>query len=197
MKRLKRSKNFKALSRAVGVVAAVVVIVSGVTFAALQSQQNVLAGNTIETATANLQLSTDGTNYGNSHAGFDFNDLVPGGQPEPVAGYPVYLKNAGGTPLSIKLAIISVPSNLDNVDLSKVSILLTTVGSGSGPQSFSLQSLVAGSANGGLAINSGNLVSGLSQQYKLQVAMSGDAVTGSSASLSNIDFAFSGLAQGN
>jgi hypothetical protein len=48
---VKRSKNFKALARALGVVSAVVVVVSGVTFAALQSQQNVLAGNTIETAT--------------------------------------------------------------------------------------------------------------------------------------------------
>jgi hypothetical protein len=191
---MKRSKNLKALLRAVVVMAVVIVAVSGVTFAALQSQQDVLSGNTIETATANLQLSTDGVTYTNSHAGFDFNNIVPGGQAQPLTGYPVYLKNAGGTPLALKLAVINTPSNPDNIDLSKVSLLLTTVGSGSPSQSFSLQSLMAA---GGSAISSGNLVNGVSQQYKLQISMTADAVSGSSASLGSIDFAFSGQAVSN
>jgi len=194
---MKLSTNYKALTRAVGVVAATVVVVSGVTFAALQSQQDTLTGNTIQTATANLQLSTDGISYSNSHPGFDFNELVPGGQAVPVSGYPVYLKNAGGTALALKFAVSSLPSNPNNVDLNKVNVLLTTIGSGGAPQSFSLQSLMSASASGGLPITSGNLASGATQQYKLQVSMSSDAVTGSSASLGNIDFSFGGLAQSN
>jgi hypothetical protein len=192
---MKPSKNFKVLARALVVVSAAVIVVSGVTFAALQSQQDTLAGNTIETATANLQLSVDGYSFTNSHAGFDFSNLIPGGQAQPVTGYTVYLKNAGGTALSLKLALTSVPANPNNVDLSKVNVLLTTVGSGTGAQSFSLQALMTASTTGGLDITSGNLASGATQQYKLQIAMASDAISGSSASLANIDFAFSGLAQ--
>ncbi|HXE10222.1 MAG TPA: hypothetical protein VN554_02240, partial [Verrucomicrobiae bacterium] len=101
---------FASSVRAISVIVAVLVMVGGVTFAALQSQQDTLAGNTVETATANLQLSTDGTTYGSSRSGFDFNNLVPGGQAVPAAGYSVYLKNNGGTPLALKMAVSSVPT---------------------------------------------------------------------------------------
>ena len=193
---MRRFKNFKATVRALGVMSAVVVAVSGVTFAALQSQQDTLTGNTIETATAHLQLSKDGTSYSDSLASFDFSNLIPGGSAQPVAGEPVYLKNAGGTSLALKLAVSSVPINPDNVDLTKVNVLLTTVGTGAGIQSFSLQSLIDASATGGLDVN-GNLDSSVTQEYKLQVSMTSDAVINSGASLGNIDFAFSGLAVTN
>jgi hypothetical protein len=192
---MNRSRNIKALVRTVGVVAAVMIIAGGVTFAALQSQQDTLAGNTIETATADLRLGTDGVNYSNSHAGFDFDNLVPGGQAVPTTGYPVYLENLGGTPLAIKLAVSSVPTNPNNVDLSKVNVLLTTVGSGTGMQSFNLQSLMAASSVGGLPINSGNIANHNAVEYKLQVSMDSDAISGSGATLGNIDFVFSGVAQ--
>ena len=192
---VKRSNNFKALARALGIVSAAVILVGGVTFAALQSQRNTLAGNTIETATANLLLGTDGTTFGNSHAGFDFNNLIPGGQAVPATGYSVYLKNDGGTALALKLAVNSVPTNPNNVDLSKVNILLTTVGSGSGAQTFSLQALMAAAATSGLDITGSHLSVGTTQQYKLQISMAADALTGSVAALGNIDFTFTGLAQ--
>lgn len=194
---MKRFKKKIAMLRAIGVVTAAVIIVSGVTFAALQSQQDTLTGNTIETATANLQLSTDGTNYSDSHSGFDFNNIVPGGQAVPTTGYPFYLKNFGGTPLSLKLSVTSAPSNPNSVDLNKVNVLLTPVGTGTSVQTFTLQSLIAGSSGGGLAITSGNLASVASQQFKLQVSMTSDAVSGSGASLGSIDFSFSGTAVSN
>lgn len=193
---MKRSKNFKALLHATAIMAAFAVVVGGVTFAALQSQHDTLAGNTVETATAHLLISTDGTTYGDSHAGFDFNNLVPGGQAVPTSGYSIYLRNDGGTSLALKLAVSSVPSNPNNVDLSKVNVLLTTVGSGNGAQSFSLQSLMTASATGGLDVTSSNHMNvGVAQQYKLQVSMNSDALTGSVASLGNIDFTFTGVAQ--
>jgi len=75
-----RKQNLtKSLIRAFGVMAAVAVIVSGVTFAALQSQQAKLTGNIIQTATANLQVSPNGSSYANSLDGFAFQNLVPGG----------------------------------------------------------------------------------------------------------------------
>jgi hypothetical protein len=191
---MKKQSNRTAIFRAIGVIAVLIVIVSGVTFAALQSQQDTLTGNTIQTATANLQLSTDGTSYNNSHAGFDFTNIVPGGAAMPTAGYGFYLKNGGGTPLTLKLAVTSTPTNPDGVDLSKVSVLLTTVGSGTPIQTFSLQSLLT---NGGVSLTGNSLATGAAQQYKLQVSMTTDAVSSSSASLGNIDFAFSGTAASN
>lgn len=192
-----RFKKFKALTRACAVVGLVLTIAGGLTFAALQSQQDTLSGNTIKTANANMLLSVDGANYSNSQPGYDFNNLIPGGAAMPLTGYSVYLKNTGATALGLKLAISSAPSNPNNVDLSKVNLLLTTVGSGSGTQSFSLASLIAAAASGGLDITSGNLASGMSQQYKLQISMASDSLTASSATLGNIDLAFNGLAVTN
>lgn len=192
-----RRDRHMALLRTAGMAAAFTVIVSGVALAALQSQQDTLTGNTVETATANLQISTDGVNYGNSHAGFDFNNIVPGGQPIPVTGYAFYLKNSGGTPLSLKMAVSTTPVNPNGVDLNKVNVVLTPVATGTSAQTFTLQSLVSGFSAGGLAITSGNLAGGASQQFKLQVSMAADAVSGSTASLGNIDFSFSGTAVSN
>jgi hypothetical protein len=188
---VRRIRKIKALLRAGGIVASVAALAGGVTFAALQSQQNVLSGNTIETATANLMLSKDGNSFSNSQTGYDFSNIIPGGPAVPTAGYPIYLKNNGGTPLALKLAVISTPSNPNNVDLSKVNVLLTIVGVTAPVQSFPLQSLVNGSAAFG-TLDTSNTV-----EYKLQVSMATDAVTGNSAALGNIDFAFSGSAVSN
>ena len=191
---MKRFHNGRALVRAVGVVASVVIVVGGVTFAALQTQQVKLTGNIIETATANMQLSSDGVNYTTSQSGFAFSNVLPGGQPVPQSGYNVYLRNNGATPLALKLAISSTPSNPASVDLNKVNLILTPVGGGS-PQTFSLQSLIAGNASGGSAITApAELFVGNTAHFTLQISMAADAITGSSASLGNIDFAFSGLA---
>ena len=194
---MKQFKNFKALTRAMGVAAAAVVVVSGVTFAALQSQQVKLTGNVIQTATANLLVSPDGTNYSAAQSGFSFSNLVPGGQAMPANGYPFFLKNGGGTPLALKFALSSTPSNPDAVDLNKVNVIVTPNGGGS-PQSFTLAALISANASGGVSILTPSaLMPGASAQYTLQVSMTSDAVTSSSASLGNIDFAFTGLAQSN
>ncbi|HSW85076.1 MAG TPA: hypothetical protein VLF79_00480 [Candidatus Saccharimonadales bacterium] len=194
---IQRFKNSRTMLRALLVTAAVVIVVSGVTFAALQSQEDILTGNTIETATANLQISKDGSNFGNSQTGFDFANLVPGGSAQPATGYSLYLKNSGSAPLALKMSIASIPTNHDNVDLSKVSVLLTTVGSGTSAQSFNLDGLIAAASTGGLSVSGANLTNGSIQQYKLQVSMASDAINGSSANLSNIDIVFNGVVQPN
>ena len=188
-------KRYRAWLRAAGIVPAIVVIISGVTFAALQSQDNTLTGNTIATATANLQISTDGVTFTNTQPGFNFNNIVPGGAAMPVAGYPIYLKNAGGTPLTIKMLETKAPTVTGNANLDKVSILVTTVGSGNSAQSFTLNSLL--SAVGGETIGTTNLDPGQTQQYKLQASMTADAVNASSASITGVDLLFSGTAVSN
>jgi hypothetical protein len=194
---MKRSGKFKALTRAAGALIAALVVVSGVTFAVLQSQQIKLAGNTIQTATANLLLSSDGTNYSSSQSGYNFSNLVPGGSAMPASGYPIYLKNSGGTPVALKFAVSSTPSNPDNVDLSKVNVIIMPVNGGA-TQVFTLQALIAANTTGGLSINTpAQFLASDTMKYTIQVSLASDANIGSSASLGNIDFAFTGVAVTN
>ena len=196
---MKRSTNIKVLSRSVMIMASVIVMASGVTYAALQSQQIKLTGNTIETATANLVVSTDGQFFASSKTGFAFNNLIPGGSPSPWDGYSMWLKNSGGTPLTLKLAVSSVPTNPNNVDLTKVNIILTPIGANAGaPQTFNLESLISSNLTGGLALTSPvQLFVGNTQQFTIKASMAIDAITSTSASLGNIDFAFTGQAVSN
>jgi hypothetical protein len=191
---MKKSKRIRSLKRSVAIATLLVGLAGGAAFAALQSQQNTLTGNTISTATANLGIGSDGVNFTTSQSGFEFDNVVPGGAAVPATGYSFYLKNNGGTPLAIKFYVSSTPSNPGNVDLTKVNVILTTVGTAT-PQTFTLKSLIDANATGGVQISTANLNPTYSQQYKLQVSMAADALTGSSASLGNIDFSFRGLAQ--
>ena len=186
--------NFKALLRALTVMGVVMIIVSGVTFAALQSQQAVLSGNTIESATADLKISTDGTTYTSSRTGFDFPGVVPGGPAVPAAGNSFYLKNSGTTASQVKLAVSTTPTNLSGVDLAKVSVIITRVPGGTS-QTFTLASLISTYADGGTPL-SDILTAGSFSQYKMQISMTSDAFTGGGAALGNIDFVFIGGAQG-
>ena len=193
--RFKRSNA--AVIRALVVMVSVTSLTAGVTFAGLQSQQSKLTGNVIQTATANLQISNDGNYYGDSQTGFSFANLVPGGQAMPLNGYSVYLKNAGGAPLSLKLAVSSPPSNPDGADLTKVTVLLKPV-SGGPTQTFNLQALMDAATTGGLAITSpSQLNPNVVVQYTLQVAMNSDAVNGQGATINNIDLSFTGVVTAN
>lgn len=193
---MKRSRRTVPIIRALTMVIAVAGLTGGVTFAGLQSQQSKLTGNIIQTATAHLLVSNDGSNYGSSQTGFSFANLVPGGQAMPLSGYPIYLKNAGGAPLSLKLAVSSPPSNPDGADLTKVNVILKL--SSGQTQTFSLQSLVDSAATGGVTVtNPSQLNPNVVSQYTLQIQMASDAVNGPSATISNIDFSFSGIVVSN
>jgi len=192
---MKKFKNLKGWRRSTSVALAILLVTGGVAFALLQSQQDTLTGNTIETATAAMQLSLDGKGYSDSRTGFDFNNLIPGGSAQPAAGNMVFLKNEGTVPLDLKLAVTSVPTNTTGVDLSKVNVILTPVGGNGTAQSFGLQDLMAAAPNGGSDIAGNGLAPSISQEYTLQISMDADAVNGPSASLGNIDLAFNGVAQ--
>lgn len=175
------------------VLAMLLVLLTGVTFAALQSQTKITSSN-ITTTTANMQISQDGTTYTSSVDGYNFGEIVPGGAYMPATGYPVYLKNAGGSGLSPKLAVSSTPTNPNNVDLTKVNVIMTSAQNGE-VQTFSLQSLIDAHATGGLALTSLSvLFPGQSYRFNMQASMTKDAFVGSSASIGAIDFTLTGTA---
>lgn len=181
--------NFRSLKRTILISIIVLGLAGGVAFAILQSRQNLLTGNTISTATANLLISNDGVNYSESVPGFDFSNIIPGDLPVPAEGYPVYLKNSGSVPLALKLSIANTPSNPGAADLAKINIALTAVAGEAASQGFTLESLV----NGGMPVPGGNLARGETRQYKIQALTADDIEPG--AIISNIDFAFVGLAR--
>ncbi|MDB5185375.1 MAG: hypothetical protein JWN38_1183 [Candidatus Saccharibacteria bacterium] len=179
----------KPFVRAFVVITAVVTMVTGVTFAALQSEVNILHGSTIQTAAAHLQLSTDGVGYANSLDGFNFNSLIPGGPAAPVGGYKLYMHNDGDTKLKVKLSAADGFISENGIDLSKVHvILMPSTGAGN---NVILQDLIAANKTGGVALpNVAPLNPGQTVSFAMSVQMDADALSGSTATISNLDFVF-------
>ena len=181
------------LVRVAVIVSVLLTLVSGVTYAALQSQSK-LTDSSIQTATANLLVGRDTSTLSNTSAGYAFNNLIPGGTLTPSGGYPVFLKNAGGTPLSLKFAVSSIPTNLNGVDLSKVTVHLNSTASGQS-QAFQLQALVDSYATGGSTITLVPvLFSDQTHPFTMQVSMAKDAFDGQTAAIGAIDFVITGTA---
>lgn len=185
--------NLQPFLRSILVLSSIGIITTAATFATLQSQQAVLAGNTINSATAALIVGTDGTTFGNSKTGFNFTNVVPGGPAVPAAGNPAYLKNNGSANLSIKMAISSTPTNLNNVDLTKVFVEISRAETNF-DQTYSLKSLMDSYATGGTLLND-VVNSATTAQYLLRVSMSADAFNNTNGvTISGVDIVFTGLA---
>jgi hypothetical protein len=193
---MKRLTNLGVWLRLFGAVIIGGIVTTGVTYAALQSQQAILSGNTIASATAALQLSKDGGNYSSSATGFDFAGLVPGGaaMPTQTGGYPLWLKNTGSAPLNLNIAVSGTPTTTGDIDLSKVSLILTPVTGGGTAQTIPLSTLISNGTGATTALSVPTLTSGTTMQYKIQVQMAADAFTGSSATISNLNLVFAGTA---
>jgi hypothetical protein len=174
------------LVRAALVLGSVGVLVTGVTFAALQSQQASLTGNSIQSATADLRIGTSASSFDVSRSGFTFKDVVPGGPAMPVDGQIFYLKNYGTAALTLKVVVGSVPINTSSVDLSKVKLQITRVDNDV-VQTASLQTLTSTGLVLTDPINATSVV-----QYKLRASMDEDAFNGTGVALSGIDLVFSG-----
>lgn len=180
-----------AAGRLLLVVGAVLALIGGITYAALQAQHAKLTGNTIQTATAALQLSQDGTTFASSLPGYTFSDVIPGGPAVPANAPTITLKNVGSAPLMLKFYVATAPNNPDNVDLGKVHIILTPI-SGAAVQNFTLAQLVQAGINGISLPSPSQLGPGLTAAFKLQVSMEGDATNASSATINNLEFSFGG-----
>jgi len=178
------------LARAIIVVAAVAVLATGVTFAALQSQSATLTGNSISTATADLRIGTTVSTFSNTRTGFSFTNVIPGATASPTDGNSFYLKNYGASTMVLKAAISSVPTNVSSVDLSKVYIVFTRVDTAA-TQQLSVASLVTANTTGGTTLTD-TLAGGAIAQFKTQVVIDDDAFSGQSATIGGIDLIFNG-----
>jgi hypothetical protein len=179
------------IARAIAVLSAVGLITTAVTFAAIQSNGNVLTGNTIQTATAALQISTDGSSYDNDVPGFTFSGLVPGGKAQSAAigSSTVYLKNNGTSALTLALTIPTPPTLTGTVDLAKVSLQLVPLANTNAVQTIPLASLTTGQW---VSVANSSVAKGAVVQFHLQVVMDADAVSGNGATISNLNLSFSG-----
>ena len=186
---LAKLKNQAALLRAALVVAVLAALVTGVTFAALQSQQATLTGNSIQSATADLRIGTSQSTFDASRSGFTFKDIVPGGAAVPADGNTFYLKNYGTATLKLKLNLGSTPVNTANVDLDKVRLVLSRVDTASADQTVTLKEL----KEDGLVITD-PINAATIGHYKLRAMMDNDAYQGTGAAISGIDLVFSGTA---
>ncbi|HEX5744452.1 MAG TPA: hypothetical protein VFX84_03335 [Candidatus Saccharimonadales bacterium] len=195
---LKKLRPRRAGKPSLGAMLAVLAVSGGVAFALLQSHAS-LTGNSVTTGTAGLLISPNDTNYSNTYAGFSFSGIVPGMQASQTEHF--LLKNTGTTPLAIRFGVTSTPANPSGIDLSKVHVMLapysTETYMPTTPLDFTLQSLVeAGDA--GVAVEYPSMLSvGMKEEYNVRIAMDADAVDGNSASLSGIDFGFTGVAAAN
>jgi hypothetical protein len=189
-------KTMRPLMQAMGIITAVMVLVTGVTFAALQSQQAVLKGNSLATAMAELKISKDNSNYATVVDGYTYSNLIPGGSPTPSNGNPIYLQNTGSVALAAKISVNEALSNPNNVDLSKVHVILLPFGGGT-LQNITLKDLVAASATGGIALAGGGLNhvnAGGNAGFAMQIMLDSDATSGSSANIGNLIFNFDATA---
>lgn len=189
---MRRIANYGPLLRAVGVLSAVGILVTGVTYAALQSQQAVLSGNTIKSATADLRIGTSASTFAPSRSGFTFADVMPGGPAMPADGNTFYLKNYGSAVMNLKVAVANTPTNAASVDLTKVFVLLTRVDSGA-QQTLSVQDLVESQTAGGKALTD-PITNGTVAEYKVRAMMAADAFsgTGVDVTVGGIDLVFTG-----
>lgn len=187
---MRRFRKISPVVRAISVMAAAGVITTGITFAALQSEGSALTGNKIESATAALQIRTDGSEYKTEQPGFDFPGVVPGGPAVPEPGHNVSLHNAGTAGLNVALSVSARPDiDNDTVDLSKIYVLLTPAAPKTGDsQRFSLESLLSGPQ----AITGSHLGEGVGETYTMQVSMDGEAFDGPGLTISNLDLVFTG-----
>lgn len=177
-----------------GIITALVMLAGGVAYAALQSQQVKLTGNTIQTASANLMISADGINYNSTQPGYNFSGIVPGGPAVPTGGQKVYIKNTGNAAVVLKMFVNSTPTNPDSVDFNKVTIVITPIGGGT-TQTVSLQTLMSSQSTGGITLSTPiSLAAGSSAGYSVSISMATDAVNGSSATIGGVDFVFTGIA---
>lgn len=186
------SKTF-AIVRSLAIMGAVGVITTGATFAALQSPSASLNGNIINSATADLRISTNGTVFTvPSVTGFTFDGVTPGGAAVPSGGDSFYLKNYGSANLAIKVAVSSNPSNVSNIDLTKVHLIFTRVDTGGSAVSLTLKSLIDSYAGGGTALGD-TISAGTTASYSLRVSMDSDAISSSGGgSIAGLNISFTG-----
>ena len=193
-------RSISPIVRAVGVIGAVAILVTSITYAALQSQVT-LTNNTIATGTADLQIAsassgtaeTPGTcgTFGDTAPGFAFAGVVPGGADSQTESF--CLRNNGTSALMLKVKSPTVsplwttsPSSA-TVDNTKVSLTITC-DNGAGSVTDTLANFLAGD----VSFASSSLPATTNSKCTAKVHMDATAFSGESATLANFDLVFTG-----
>lgn len=162
-------------------------VLLGATFAALLSNFSVIGGSTITSASAYLRVSTDGEHYNEQVSGFDFTNIMPGLNPQPVPGKFVSLRNDGTSRLELHLNVD--PLQTANIDTSRVYLAFTRTDTGSLEQ-YPLSSLTSGQLTQlNVILNPGQHI-----DYTMQVRIDEGAIadTTQPVVLSGINLVFDG-----
>lgn len=179
------------LLRATGVIGVVAAMVTGVTFAALQSQAT-LTDNTISSGTAELLINNTENEgvEGATDTGFNFTGAIPGGAASNSHNFTLH--NTGTTPLTINVGMPALPTwtvtPSGSVDNTKVALNITCTG-----PSLSVAATVQNIWFSTAAM-SGTLGVGETASCTAKVTMDAAAFTGTSASSSTFNLVFTGTA---
>lgn len=180
------------IARSVAVIGGMVALITGVTFAALQTDTVTLANNTISTASAEL-LIWNGSEFTNTSQGFAVTNLIPG---EGSDAYPFYFKNNSAFDLKLS-AHVGGPVDITGITggASNVKIKFTDKGSGE-VTNTTLQALIDNDVNleGVLGANAqGNAGVPVTEgNYTVEFDIDPAAVQGSGANVGTFDLEFTG-----
>lgn len=159
----------------------------GLVYAALLSNPSIVRGSTITTASAYLRVSTDGQHFNEQVSGFDFTNIMPGSNLQPVPGKNLSLRNDGTSRLELRIK--ADPLQATNIDLARVYIAFTRSDSGSAQQ-YALSALTSGRLTKlGIILNPGQRI-----DYTLQARVEEGAIpnTTQPVVLSGINLVFDG-----
>jgi hypothetical protein len=186
-----KKKRVSPLLRATGIIGVVAALVTGVTYAALQSQAT-LTDNTISSGTASLLINNteNATAEGATDTGFNFTGVIPGGASSNSHNFTLH--NTGTTPLKINVGMPALPTwtvtPSGSVDNTKVTLNITCTG-----PSLTLNTTVQ-TAWFSTAPMTGTLGAGETASCTANVSMDAAAFTGSNAASSNFNLIFTGTA---
>jgi predicted ribosomally synthesized peptide with SipW-like signal peptide len=175
--------HINPVARALITIGAVAAIVTGVTFAALNSQTT-LSGNTI-TATPGLLLSTNGSTYGSTIPGFTFN-VTPGSTTGVSQTFNIKNTTASAMALSLSLpaAVTFTGGTVNNSDVH-VAVACTT-------PTMTLTSDLATLATAPVPVT-GSLTANTSASCTVSATMDSAAISsGSTVTSSSFNLQFSG-----
>jgi hypothetical protein len=182
------------LVRAIGVISAVAILVTGITMAAFTTNTVAIEGSTLTAATDTLQI-WNGTSFGTDPApGFDVS-LSPGTESEK---QPFYLKNTSGSELNIAVSATATVTDIDATGVevkfyndaqpTNSEVLVTTLAAliAAPEETFN----AVGTLNGGAEGNGG--IPGTNGNYHVTFKLASSAITGAAPAVTDLNLMFTG-----
>ena len=189
-------RNINPVARAMGVIGAVAVLATAVTFAAL-SDTATLEDNNLTSDTADLQVSNGGA-YGDSVAGFSATDVVPGVGKT----FSFYLKNGSDFDMNVTASVPGACGDYvdgnDGIPNCGDVLLTFTDTESTDDETYTLQQLINGPkdlpGNPLPANTAGSAPADADEgDFTVKFDLDPDDVTGATASLTNpFDLVFTG-----